>query len=112
MRTMARRINDLRAEAASHETTISELVEAWRPDLLELAGVGPIVAATVLVVWSHPGRVRNEAAFAMLAGVAPIPASSGLTTRFRLNRRGDRHLIIRTRAHGKLRPYRLGELLR
>jgi len=41
---------------------------------------------------SHPGRIRNEAAFAMLSGVAPIPASSGLTTGHRLNRRGDRQL--------------------
>ena len=68
------------------------LVEQWRPDLLELVGVGPIVAATALVVWSHPGRIHSEAAFAMLAGVAPIPASSGMTNRHRLNRRGDRHL--------------------
>lgn len=67
-------------------------MKAWRPDLLELTGVGPIVAATILEVWSHPGRVHSEAAFAMLAGVAPLPASSGMTTRHRLNRRGDRHL--------------------
>ena len=39
-------------------------------------GVGPIVAATVLCAWSHPGRCRSEAAFAMLGGAAPIPASS------------------------------------
>ena len=38
------------------------------------------------------GRCRNEAAFASLAGVAPIPASSGMTTRYRLNRCGDRQL--------------------
>ena len=49
--------------------------------------------ATVLCAWSHPGRVRSEAAFAMLAGVAPIPANSGqVTTRYRLNRYGDRQL--------------------
>lgn len=92
MRSLARRIRDLRAEAETHQNRIEELVKAWRPDLLELTGVGPIVAATTLVVWSHPGRVHSEAAFAMLAGVAPIPASSGMTTRHRLNRRGDRHL--------------------
>ncbi len=46
----------------------------------------------MLCAWSHPGRVRHEAAFASLAGVAPIPASSGLTTRYRLNRCGDRQL--------------------
>jgi transposase len=53
------------------------------------------VAATVLTSWSHPGRCRNDAAFAMLAmlaGTAPIPASSGKTIRHRLNRSGDRQL--------------------
>jgi transposase len=92
MRALARRVQDLRAEAETHQSRINEIVKAWRPDLLKLTGVGPIVAATALVVWSHSGRVRSESAFAMLAGVAPIPASSGLTTRHRLNRRGDRHL--------------------
>src|SRR6478609_3267736 len=60
---------------------------------LEEFGVGPIIAATILCAWSHPGRVHSEAAFAMLAGVAPIPANSGkVTTRYRLNRFVDRHL--------------------
>jgi transposase len=68
------------------------VIVAWRPDLLEQRGVGPIVAADVLCAWSHPGRCRNDAAFASLAGVAPLEASSGLTTRHRLNRRGDRQL--------------------
>jgi transposase len=54
--------------------------------------VGPIVAAIVLCAWSHPGRCRSDAAFAMLGGAAPIPASSGQTVRVRLNRSGDRHL--------------------
>jgi transposase len=53
--------------------------------------VGPIVAATVLCAWSHPGRCRTDAAFAMLGGAAPIPASSGQTVRVRL-RSGDRQL--------------------
>jgi Transposase IS116/IS110/IS902 family len=55
-------------------------------------GVGPIVAAQLIVAWSHPGRLRSEACFARLAGVAPIPASSGQTTRHRLSRGGDRPL--------------------
>jgi transposase len=50
------------------------------------------VAATVLCAWSHPGRCRTDAAFAMLGGAAPIPASSGQTVRVRLNRSGDRQL--------------------
>ncbi|MFF0794368.1 transposase [Streptomyces spiralis] len=46
----------------------------------------------ILVSWSHQGRFRSEAAFASFAGVSPIPASSGLTNRHRLNRSGDRQL--------------------
>jgi transposase len=53
---------------------------------------GPIVAAIVLWAWSHAGRCHTDAAFAMLAGAAPIPASSGQTVRVRRNRSGDRHL--------------------
>jgi transposase len=89
---LGRRIRFLEAEALDHEKAIRTLVRSWRPDLLELTGVGPIVAATVLTAWSHPGRCRDDAAFAMLAGVAPIPASSGKTVRHRLNRSGDRQL--------------------
>jgi transposase len=92
LRTLARRSRELTAEAADHRQAILELVRAWRPDLLTRTGVGPIVAATVLCAWSHPGRCRSDAAFAMLGGAAPIPASSGQTIRVRLNRSGDRHL--------------------
>jgi len=89
---LARRIRFLEAEALDHEKAIRTIVRSWRPDLLDLTGVGPIVAATVLTAWSHPGRCRSDAAFAMLAGTAPIPASSGKTVRYRLNRSGDRQL--------------------
>jgi transposase len=93
LRTLARRARVLAAEAADHEKAISTIVRSWRPDLLQQLGIGPIVAATVLCAWSHPGRIHSEAAFAMLAGVAPIPANSGqVTTRYRLNRYGDRQL--------------------
>jgi transposase len=54
--------------------------------------VGPVSAAQAIVSWSHPGRCRNDAAFAALAAASPIPASSGRTTRHRHNRGGDRHL--------------------
>jgi transposase len=51
------------------------------------------VPNTVLSAWSHAGWIHSEATFAMLAGVAPIPANSGqVTTRYRLNRYGDRNL--------------------
>jgi len=67
-------------------------VRALAAQLLDEPGVGPIVAAQLIVSWSHHGRVRSEAAFARLAGAAPIPASSGQTTRHRLSRGGDRQL--------------------
>lgn len=93
LRNLARRAQALQVEADEHEKQIRAIVESWRADLLAQKGVGPIVAAIVLCAWSHPGRVRNEAAFAMLAGVAPLPANSGkVTTRYRLNRYGDRQL--------------------
>lgn len=92
LRDLARRTLAMQAEAAAHEKAILTVIKSWRPDLLDQLGVGPIVAATVLCAWSHTGRCRNDAAFASLAGVAPIPASSGLTTRHRLNRCGDRQL--------------------
>jgi hypothetical protein len=92
LRALARRIRLLDQETAAHTRAITTLVRAWRPDLLTRCGVGPIVAATVLCAWSHPGRCPTDAAFAMLGGAAPIPASSGQTVRYRLNRSGDRHL--------------------
>lgn len=92
MRRIAHRIIALRAEADEYEATLKALVEAWRPDLLDQPAVGPIVASIVLSAWSHPGRIHSEGAFAMIAGRAPIPASSGQTTRHRLNRHGDRQL--------------------
>jgi transposase len=59
---------------------------------LKEKGFATTTAAKCLTAWSHHGRVRTEAEFASLAGVNPIPASSGNTTRHRLNRGGDRTL--------------------
>jgi transposase len=90
---LAKKILALDAEITANTSRIGELVEASpAAGLVAETGIGPVTAATVLVAWSHPGRVRNEAAFAALAGVNPIPASSGNTTRHRLNRGGDRRL--------------------
>jgi transposase len=91
-RSLARRIQAATVEAAELEQEILGHVRALAPRLLDEPGVGPIVAAQLLVAWSHHGRVRSEAAFARLAGVAPVPASSGQTIRHRLNRGGDRQL--------------------
>jgi len=82
---------------------LTAAVTATMPALLAEYGVGPVTAAILLTTWSHPGRFRNEAAYASLGGISPIPASSGRTTRHRLNRGGDRtlnsalHIIVNTR---------------
>jgi transposase len=99
------RILSLAAEARQIETQIKPIVDDLAPGLVAAEpGLGYLSAAQILLTWSHPGRIRSEAAFAMIAGTAPLPASSGRTTRHRLNRLGDRqlnhalHTIITTRA--------------
>lgn len=89
---LAKRILVLDEELAENRVRLTEIVTTEAPELLELRGVGAVTAAIVLTVWSHPGRIRSEAAFAAIAGTAPIPASSGNTVRHRLNRGGDRQL--------------------
>ena len=105
LRSTARRIQLLAAEAAELRTELERLVAAAAPWLLELPGVGPITAAQILVSWSHAGRLRSDAAFAALAGVNPIPASSGQVIRRRLNRGGDRQLnrVLHTIVVARLR---------
>lgn len=71
---------------------LKELVEQLAPGFLARPGIGPVTAAVILCAYSHHGRIRSEAAFAALAGVSPLPASSGNTVRHRLNRSGDRQL--------------------
>jgi transposase len=92
MRAVARRVQQLTVEERELKREIETLVIELAPRLLAEPGVGPVSAAQVLISWSHPGRVRTEAAFARLAGSAPIPASSGQTIRYRLDRGGDRQL--------------------
>ncbi len=92
LRACARRVLALDAEAAELAQAIEQLVHELAPSLLDQPGIGPISAAQLLISWSHRGRIRNEAAFARLAGAAPIPASSGKTIRHRLDRGGDRRL--------------------
>lgn len=84
LRATAERLLAADQQANDLEREVSKLVGQLAPALLEQPGVGPVVAAQVLLAWSHPGRVRSEAAFAMLGGAAPIPASSGRTVRYRL----------------------------
>jgi len=89
---LANRIHALGRDLAANMAELRQFTAAEVPELLDLPGVGPVVAGTILLAWSHPGRVRSEAAFAALAGTSPIPASSGNTIRYRLNRGGDRQL--------------------
>ena len=113
LRSTARRVRALTAEAEQLEQQIEPIVRAEAPALLEQSGVGVLSATELLVAWSHAGRLRSEAAFASLAGVAPIPASSGQVTRHRLNRGGDRqlnralHVIVLSRLqhHAETKAY-------
>lgn len=89
---LARQIRVLDHTLTTNLHHLRQLIRGWIPTLLDQPGVGPVTAATLLITWSHPGRVRSEAAYAALAGTNPIPASSGRTTRHRLNRGGDRTL--------------------
>lgn len=90
---LARRITALDSELAENiAATTALLAQSPAKVLLEKIGIGPVTAAVAMAAWSHDGRVRDEAAFASLAGVNPIPASSGNTVRHRLNRGGDRRL--------------------
>jgi transposase len=115
LRSIAARIRFLINQAAELDVELLVLIPQHPagPALLAESGVGPVVAAQLLVSWSHRGRVRNEAAFASLAGVAPLEASSGQRTRHRLSRMGDRNLnralhtvaITRLRCHEDSRNY-------
>jgi transposase len=91
-RGLAERIRQLTLEADQLEQQLTRRLQAQQPALLERRGVGPIIAAQLVISWSQRGRLRSEACFARLAGVAPIPAQSGQTSRHRLDRGGDRDL--------------------
>jgi transposase len=92
LRRFAQAILQLNRDLTDNEKDIRGIVTAIAPVLLEQTGIGPVTAAQLIVSYSHHGRCRNEAAFAALAGVCPIPASSGRVQRRRLNRGGDRRL--------------------
>lgn len=90
---LARRVLALeQALTANHASMTTLITDSPAATLLQETGIGAYTAAVVFTAWSHPGRIRDEAAFASLAGVSPIPASSGNTIRHRLNRGGDRRL--------------------
>jgi transposase len=114
LRELGRRVEFLDGQLERLDDLIVPLVGARAPGLLSLYGVGPDTAALLLVAaGDHPERLRSEAAWAHLCGVAPVPASSGKVRRHRLNRGGNREanhalwriVITRMSAHPATRAY-------
>ncbi|WP_156165394.1 transposase, partial [Demequina rhizosphaerae] len=99
--------------AANREQITALVATSDGAHLLDLPGIGAINAAVLIAAWSHDGRIRSEAAFAVLSGTSPLPASSGNTTRHRFNRGGDRRLnrtlssiaLTRMSHHDETRAY-------
>jgi len=91
-RRLAKEILTLAKQLKDNEKQLKDLVAAVASSLLRLHGVGAVCGAQIICSYSHKGRIRSPEAFVALAGVAPIPASSGNTNRHRLNRFGDRAL--------------------
>jgi transposase len=91
LRSVARRYEALSEEIAELGAHLDRLVAQVAPELVSLAGIGTDHAATLLIVaGDNPKRLRSEASFASLCGVAPIEASSGKVVRHRLNLGGNR----------------------
>lgn len=108
MRALARRWLWLHEEIIEHDKALERLVTQRAPELMASHGIATLTVAEMLIlVGDDPTRIRSEAAFAKLCGVCPIPASSGKTHRFRLNRGGNRQAnaalyrvaIVRMRNH-------------
>lgn len=91
-RRLARAIIELTKSLQQNHHALSVLTETLAPGLQSIPGVGAVTGAILVASYSHHGRVRSEAAFAALGGIAPLPASSGNTSRHRLSRSGDRQL--------------------
>ncbi|MFD4195569.1 IS110 family RNA-guided transposase [Amycolatopsis thermoflava] len=92
IRRLAHALNTHRRELKNNAAQLDDIVNDVAPALISQPGIGAVTAAQVIVSFSHVGRCHNEAAFAKLAGTSPLEASSGRTTRHRLNRNGDRAL--------------------
>jgi transposase len=113
LQRLSRRIRQLEHELAAVDAELATLTRALCPQLLAEHGVGPLCTAQLLVSTADPSRLRSEPAFAALAGVSPIEASSGAIRRHRLNRGGDRQLnwalhmsaLNRIRYHDETRAY-------
>ncbi|MDO8964788.1 MAG: IS110 family transposase [Coriobacteriia bacterium] len=87
-----RRCGELTLEIRALERELVDMMHELAPDLLEFPGCGALSAASLVGRVAGASRFSGDAAFAMHAGVAPLPVSSGKSSRHRLNRRGDRQL--------------------
>jgi transposase len=114
LRLLASRWMNLAKELHQHDAAIVDLTKRAGRRLLGRFGVGPQTAATLLVTaGDNPNRLRSEAALAALCGASPLEASSGKTTRHRLNRGGDRTAnnalwtisMVRMRSDPRTRAY-------
>ena len=114
LRSLACRYHQLSEEIRNLKAELAQLIGTASPTLVNIVGVGPDTAATLLIAaGSNPERLRSEAAFAALCGVCPIPASSGKTNRHRLNRGGDRQanaalhriVVVRLRCDPRTKEY-------
>ena len=113
MRAQVRRIKELTREASALERELQALVRGQQPRLLELPGVGTLTAAKLIAEVAGIDRFRSQAKLARLAGIAPIPASSGERIRMRLDRGGNRQLnaafhriaVTQLRMHAPARSY-------
>jgi len=111
MRDLATHSRTLGADAKRYEHQLAELTRSLDDTLLDEPGIGPISAAKLLAF--DPTRFSSEGAFARCNGTAPIPASTGKTVRYRLNRGGDRQAnnaihtiaIIRAKHQPETRAY-------
>jgi transposase len=114
LRTLSTRVRALDAEIAALDQHLAALVSSAAPRTLRHFGVGVATAAQLLISGGQNiHRLRSEATFAHLCAAAPIPASSGLSNRHRLNPYGDRHAnaalytiaIVRLRHCPRTRAY-------
>ncbi|WP_240615236.1 IS110 family transposase [Arthrobacter ruber] len=114
LKALAVRYQHLSAEIEDVNAQLQDISESYAPMLQQLTGVGTDVASQLLVTFGdNQERVGNEAQFAALTGAAPVPASSGKTSRHRLSRGGDRQancalhhiVLVRMNIHRKTKDY-------
>jgi transposase len=112
-RELVREIREVTRRVRQLERELAKLVAERAPALLAVFGCGTLTAARIIAETAGPGRFATDAKFARIAGVAPIPASSGARRRNRLDRGGNRKLnaalhriaIVQGRANPEARAY-------